>query len=112
MYLGDALGTESHVCLAIMDSAENFRLLNRNGSADRRLLHILLRDQNGQHAGFVLRLDFLRLHIADIKAAGAGAGITLLTQDTTLLAFFVFILFEEKGLDFFLRPLDLSESEE
>ena len=45
MYLGDALGTESHVRLAITDSAENFRLLNRNGSADRRLLDILLRDQ-------------------------------------------------------------------
>ena len=67
------------------------RLLNRNGCADRRLLYILLRNQNGQHAGFVLRLDFLRLHIADIEAAGAGAGITILTQDTTLLAFFVLI---------------------
>ena len=88
------------------------RSLNRNGSADRKLLHILLRNQNGQHAEFVLRLDFLRLHIADIEAAGAGAGITLLTPNTTLLAFFVLILFEEKGPDFFLRSLDLSESEE
>ena len=54
-------------------------------------MNVLLRNQNGQHARFVLRLDILRLHVADIKAARAGTGIALLTQNTTLLVLLVLV---------------------
>ena len=46
------------------------------------------------------------------KPKNIGRSSAKPTPNTTLLAFFVLILFEEKGPDFFLRPLDLSESEE
>ena len=61
------------------------RSLDGDGRAGGELPDALLGNKNSQNTGLILRLDVLRLDVAHEEAAGASSGVTLLTQDATLL---------------------------
>ena len=84
---------EKAVCLSCCgrQAAFSIDLLDGDLAGGGKLLRLLLRDKHGQHAGLVLGLHVLGLHVADVEAAGAGTGVALLTQHAALLVLFVLV---------------------
>lgn len=67
------------------------RSLDGDGRAGGELPDALLGNKDSQNTGLVLRLDVLRLDVAHEEAAGASSGVTLLTQNATLLILIILV---------------------